>query len=62
MSKFKLIPKAAEETGYSQKAMRRKIEEGIWIEGEHYIKSPDGRIHINMENYEKWLLSNRQLG
>ena len=33
MSDLKLLPKAAELTGYSEKAIRRKIEDGVWLEG-----------------------------
>ena len=33
-------------TGLSEKAIRRKIEEGKWLEGREYSKSPDGGIFI----------------
>ena len=58
MSKrYVLIRKFCEETGYTDKAVRRKIEEGIWVEGIHYIRSPDGHIHMEMGAYYKWLES-----
>lgn len=46
-------------TGYSEKAVRRKIEEGIWAEGKEYAKAPDGRILINLVGYHKWVQSKR---
>jgi hypothetical protein len=42
-------------TGYTDKAVRRKIEDGKWLEGKHYRKSPDGHIHMNIEEYRKWI-------
>lgn len=49
------IPLAAIITGYTEKAIRRKIEEGIWIEGREYRKAPDGHILISIEGYRKWV-------
>ena len=42
-------------TGYTQKAVRRKIEDGVWIEGRQYRRAPDGHILIDMQGYEKWV-------
>lgn len=42
-------------TGLSEKAIRRKIEEGKWIEGREYRRSPDGGIFISMKGFEKWV-------
>lgn len=50
-----LIPMFCGLTGYTDKAVRRKIEDGVWLEGRHYRKAPDGRIHINMQEYYKWV-------
>lgn len=49
------IAKASELTGLSEKAIRRKIEDGKWIEGHHYRRSPDGGIFISMKGYVQWL-------
>ena len=48
------IERASVLTGYSQKAIRRKIEDGVWLEGDLWFKAPDGRILIDMEGYNKW--------
>lgn len=50
-----LIPAFATLTGYSEKAVRRKLEDGVWIEGKHYRKAPDGRITMNLQEYYKWV-------
>jgi hypothetical protein len=48
------IPAASLMTGYSVKAIRRKIEEGHWLEGREYIKAPDGHILISIKGYTQW--------
>lgn len=50
---------AAAKTGYSEKAIRRKIESGVWIEGREYRKAPDGSILISMEGYAQWVEQGR---
>jgi hypothetical protein len=47
-------------TGYSTKAVRRKIEEGVWLEGRQYRKAPDGHILIDLHGYETWVEGQRQ--
>lgn len=53
--KYLTISKFAERSGYSEKAIRNKIERNVWIEKMHYIKSPDGRIQINTNAIELWM-------
>lgn len=48
-------------TGYSVKAMERKREEGKWVEGEQWIKAPDGNVLYSIEGYNKWATSNQKL-
>lgn len=50
-----LIPMFCSLTGYSEKAVRRKIEDGVWVQGKHYRKAPDGRITMNVQEYYKWV-------
>ncbi len=57
MLQYVRVNKFSELSGYTPKAVERKIEAGVWAEGRHYIRSPDGRIHIDLKEYEKWLLS-----
>lgn len=42
-------------TGLSEKAIRKKIETGKWIEGREYRRSPDGGIFISIKGYERWV-------
>jgi hypothetical protein len=53
--KWVLIPVFSTLTGYTEKAVRGKIEQGVWLEGVHYRHAPDGRIHMNLEEHEKWV-------
>ncbi len=49
------IPLAAVITGLTEKAIRRKIEEGKWVEGREYRRSPDGGIFISLKGYQQWV-------
>jgi hypothetical protein len=49
------ISVAAAITGYSAKAIRRKIESGIWLEGREFRRAPDGHVLISVKGYELWV-------
>ena len=49
LNRFELL------TGYTEKAVRRKIEEGIWFEGREFRRAPDGHILVDLLGYEKWV-------
>lgn len=49
------IPLAAVVTGLSEKAIRRKIEDGKWLDGREYRRSPDGGIFISIKGYSSWV-------
>lgn len=53
--RYVLIPVFCTLTGYSDKAVRRKIADGKWIEGRHYRKAPDGHITMNLQAYYRWV-------
>jgi hypothetical protein len=53
-SRFVLIPLASLVTGLSEKAIERKIERGVWIEGKHFRRR-DGRVYVDMQAYERWV-------
>ena len=42
-------------SGLTEKAIRRKIETGKWVEGREYRRSPDGGIFISIKGYQKWV-------
>lgn len=46
-------------TGLSQKAIRRKIEDGKWLEGREYRRSEDGGIFISLQGYARWVEKGR---
>ncbi|TAM08287.1 MAG: excisionase [Paraburkholderia sp.] len=51
---------AAAITGLTEKAIRRKIEEGKWIEGREYRRSPDGGVFISIKGYQQWIERGRR--
>lgn len=50
-----LIPVFCSLTGYTEKAVQRKVADGVWLQGKVYRKAPDGRITINLQEYYKWV-------
>ncbi|MEO5846028.1 MAG: excisionase [Caldimonas sp.] len=54
-TQYVTIPLAAALTGYTAKAIRRKIEAGVWIEGREIRRAPDGRILVNVKAYRQWV-------
>ena len=56
-TRYVLLPLAELVTGYTVKAMERKIERGDWEEGRVWRRAPDGRILIDLVGYQKWVES-----
>ena len=52
---YRTIEKHADETGYTPKALRRKIERGDFVAGREFTKAPDGRVLIIVKGFEKWV-------
>ncbi len=50
-----LLPLFCGCTGYTSKAVQRKIEDGKWLEGRMYKRAPDGHITINLQEYYRWV-------
>ncbi len=55
MQRFVLIRKFCELTGYTPKAVERKIESGVWRKGKVWLNAPDGRRLVDMEEFDKWV-------
>lgn len=36
--------------GLTDRAIRRKIQDGVWLDGREYRKGPDGRVYIHLED------------
>lgn len=47
-------------TGYTRKAMERKIEDGVWLEGCEYVLAPDGRRLVDLDGYARWARGERR--
>lgn len=56
---YKTLSKIAEETGYTEKALRNKIHTGVWELGHQWWYAPDGRIMVSIEAYNLWVESGR---
>ena len=54
-ARYVRLPLAAALTGYTVKAMQRKIERGDWVEGKVWKRAPDGRIVIDLTGYYQWV-------
>lgn len=42
-------------SGLTEKAIRRKIEDGIWVEGREFKRAPDGCLYISIKGYAAWV-------
>ncbi|MBB0027048.1 excisionase [Ralstonia pickettii] len=49
------IRKFADLTGYTEKAVYNKINDGTWAEGDVWTKAADGRVLMNIEGYNRWV-------
>lgn len=49
------IGKFSELSGYTEAAIRQKIQEGVWQENEVFFRPPDNRILISLGGYEAWV-------
>ena len=54
-ARYVLLPLANLVTGYSVKAMERKIERGDWQEGKVWKRAPDGHVLIDLQGYQRWV-------
>lgn len=55
LAPYVTIMVASSITGYSTKAIRRKIEEGVWLEGREFRRAPDGHVLISLKGYQQWV-------
>lgn len=54
-ARFVTIKLAEILTGLTEKAIRRKMERGVWLEGKHWRRA-DGGIFIDMKEFEQWVV------
>lgn len=53
-ARYVRIPLASTVTGLSVKAIEKKIEDGVWLEGIQY-KRKGREIYIDLKGYEQWV-------
>jgi hypothetical protein len=41
-------------TGYTPDAVDKKMRTGVWREGKHYRRAPDGHILLHLPSYYAW--------
>jgi hypothetical protein len=54
-TRYVKLPRFEALTGYTEKAVRRKIEKGIWRERREFMRAPDGHILIDLMGFETWV-------
>ena len=54
-ARYVTIDLAASLTGYTVRAIRAKVADGTWLEGKVHVRSPDGRVLIDMQGYAEWV-------
>jgi hypothetical protein len=54
MVRYVTIRKFSEESGYTEKAIYNKVNDGTWLENMVWKRAPDGRVLIDKEGYERW--------
>lgn len=59
MTTYIRIKLFCEKTGWTDRAVRMKMQKGVWLEGREWCRAPDGSILIHWENYEKWVEGGR---
>lgn len=55
MIRYVTITAFCRDTGYTRKAVYHKIYNGVWAEGRHYRRAPDGHYVIDIEAYHRWV-------
>jgi hypothetical protein len=55
MLRYVTVKKFAAESGYTEDAIRAKLKNGVWLEGQIWRKAPDGRNLIDVQAYERWV-------
>lgn len=59
--RWMLVPLFCSLTGYTEKAVRRRIEDGVWLQGRIWRKAPDGRVTVDLQAYYRWVEGQSQL-
>lgn len=49
------VKRAALCTGLSEKAIRGKIDTGVWVEGREYFRDPQGGVWVDLKGVMQWV-------
>lgn len=53
--RVRLTEATAQSFGMTEKAIRRKMEEGKWIAGREYHRDPDGNLWLDVKGVMRWV-------
>lgn len=53
--RYLTVRKFSSESGYTEAAIRSKIQDGTWLKDRVWRHAPDGRVLIDVEGYEAWV-------
>ena len=62
VARYVRIPLFETVTGYTEEAVEMKIKKGVWREGTHYRRAPDGHILIDIEAFHAWVENQKAAG
>lgn len=54
LPRFVTVSRFSELTGYSEDAIRKRKQKGVWAEGREWKYSPTGDVLMDMEGYNRW--------
>lgn len=57
--RYLTIRKFANESGYTEAAIRAKIADGTWTEDQVWRRAPDNRILIDVYGFEEWVANGK---
>ncbi|HKX40900.1 MAG TPA: excisionase [Burkholderiaceae bacterium] len=55
LAKYITVKLAAAVYGMTEKAIRRRMEEGVWLEGREWRRAPDGRLYVIPRGVDAWI-------
>lgn len=55
MPKWLRAKRYSELSGITPDGISKKRQLGVWLEGQHWKKAPDGNIMINWQECDKWV-------
>lgn len=53
--RYVTVKRFSDLSGYTESAVRTKISEGVWLEGDVWKRAPDGRVLIDVDGYTAWV-------